>query len=121
MRKPALIRVLYSELRQMLGSEVPDGDVLKLAHHFLRAYGDAPDELAEFGVAHEGRPFSSLPVDEAMSDGGWRVLHFERRGSSWIDRRDPLELARLVPILDRYLGSAWQHYDWIGNGFLNGE
>ncbi len=114
MRKPALIRALYAELRQMLGSEVADGDVLKLAHHFVRAYGDAPYQLSEFGVAHDSRPFSSLPVDEAMADGGWRVLYHERRVTSWIDLREKsLELAKLAPVLDRYLGSAWQQYDWI--------
>lgn len=121
MRKPALIRALYAELRQMLGADVADGDVLKLANHFLQAYGDAPYELTEFGVAHDSRPFSSLPVDEAMNDGGWRILFHERRVSSWTDRRDPLELARLTPLLDRYLGPTWQQYDWIGNGLLNSQ
>lgn len=121
MRKPALVRALYVELRQMLGPEVADGDVLKLAHHFLQAYGDAPYQLNEFGVAHEGRPFSSLPVDEAMNDGGWRILFHERRSSSWTDRRDPVELATLTPILDRLLGPAWQQHDWIGNGLLNSQ
>lgn len=118
MRKPALIRALYAELRQMLGDEVSSGDVLKIAHHFLRAYTDAPDELAEFGVAEDGRAFASLPVDEAMKDGGWRVLSFEnRRQSSWADRGDPLDLARLVPVLNRYLGPEWRLHDWNRHGF----
>lgn len=118
MRKPAAIRALYAELRQMLGDDVSSSDVLKIAHHFLRAYTDAPDEMAEFGVAEEGRPFATLPVDEAMNDGGWRVLNFEiRRQSSLTDRGDPLDLARLVPILNRYLGPEWRLNDWGRHGF----
>jgi hypothetical protein len=118
MRKPALIRAVYAELRAMLGDEHSAVDLLKMAHLMVSAYADPLDELAEFGVAREGgRAFVALPVDEAMSDGGWQILSFERkRHGSWADRRNPLEMVKLNSILRGYLGPEWQHVDWIGNG-----
>jgi hypothetical protein len=101
----------------MLGETHAAGDLLKMANLLVSAYQDPLDELAEFGVAQEGRPFSALPVDEAMNDGGWRILSFEsKRQASWTDIRDPLDVARMIPTLNRRLGPEWQHYDWIGNG-----
>lgn len=114
MRKPAQIRAIYAELRQMLGEEAPAGDLLKIAHLFLRAYSDTPDELREFGVAGESRPFLTLPVDEAMSDGGWRILTFERERSTFLDLRDPVAMAKFEPLLSKYLGPEWQHFRLTG-------
>jgi hypothetical protein len=116
MRKPSLVRAVYAELRATLGDAYASGDLLKMASLLVSAYQDPPDEMAEFGVAQEGRPFSSLPVDEAMSDGGWRILYFEtKRHELWRDLRDPVLVSRLTAILNRNLGPEWQHYDWIGN------
>lgn len=114
MRKSAQVRAVYAELRQMLGDEASAGDVLKLAHIFLRAYSDPPDEMREFGVAGESRPFLTLPVDDAMSDGGWRVLIFERERSAFLDRRDPIDMARFEPLLTKYLGPEWLQYRLTG-------
>jgi len=114
MRKPGQIRVIYAELRQMLGDEVAAGDLLKIANLFLRAYSDPPDELKEFGVAGDSRPFLTLPVDEAMSDGGWRILSFERDRSWFLDLRDPIELAKFEPLLSKHLGPEWQHFRLTG-------
>lgn len=102
----------------MLGDEHAAGDLLKVAHLMVSAYEDPLDELAEFGVARSGgRPFETLPVDEAMNDGGWRVLRFEwKRHSSCADRRDPIQMVRLNRVLRSYLGPEWRHHDWIGNG-----
>lgn len=116
MRKPGLVRAVYAELRAMLGDTHASGDLLKMASLLVSSYQDPFDELAEFGVAQEGRPFSSLPVDEAMSDGGWRILSFEsKQHDSWRDLRNPVAVARITAILNRRLGPEWQHYDWIGN------
>lgn len=98
----------------MLGDEAPAGDLLKIAHLFLRAYSDTPDELREFGVAGESRPFLTLPVDEAMSDGGWRILTFERERSAFLDLRDPVAMAKFEPLLSKYLGPEWQHFKLTG-------
>lgn len=117
MRKPGLIRAVYAELRTMLGDTHASGDLLKMASLLVSAYQDPFDEMAEFGVAYDGRSFSSLPVDEAMGDGGWRILYFEsKRHVSWRDLRDPVIVSRLTEILNRKLGPEWQHHDWIGNG-----
>lgn len=117
MRKPALVRAVYAELRAMLGETHAAGDLLKMADLLVSAYKDPLDELAEFGLAQEGRSFGSLPVDEAMSDGGWRIMAFEaKRQASWRDHRDPIAIARMTLILNRRLGPEWQHFDWIGNG-----
>jgi hypothetical protein len=120
MRKPALIRALYAELRQMLGDEVSSSDVLKIANKFLQAYTDPLDETSDYGVPTDSRSFHSLPVDEAMRDGGWRIMSFEeRKTSNWLDTSEPLDIARLDPIIEKYIGPEWRLKDWLRYGFQN--
>ncbi len=116
MRKPALIRAVYAELRAVLGDTHSASDVLRMATLMVSAYKDPFDELAEFGISQESQPFYALPVDEAMRDGGWRILMFEnKRATSWVDARDPIVVSIMTRVLNRRLGPEWQHFDWIGH------
>ncbi len=108
MRKPDQIRAIFAELRATLGPEVPAADLLKIAVIILRSYYSEEDELAGFGRPGQARSFISMPVDEALVDGGWRVLEFERDAeTACFDRDEPdSELHSLVA---RFLGPGWEY------------
>jgi hypothetical protein len=109
MQKPALFRAIYAELRLTLGKEVPSAELLKLAIVILRSYSIERDGAPEDGRIGTSRSFVSLPVDEAMKDGGWRVLDFEATQSYCKDDRDAGALTALRPLIEKYLGPEWQH------------
>lgn len=114
MRKPDLIRAIYAELRRSVTSDVSDGDLLRLAHLIVRSQLEETDLLAEFGRVVAGRSFWSAPVDEAMSDGGWRILEFEGRTTSARDDPDAGERRILRSLIQSFLGPEWQHHQWNG-------
>lgn len=77
MREPLLVKLIYAELRETIGAELGKGAALRLAHLILEANKTyfASDELQ---VEPEvDLPFHARPVDEAMGDGGWKILNFE--------------------------------------------
>lgn len=108
MQKPALLRAIYTELRATLGEQVASGELLKVAHAILRAYqlGDSKNENERLSA---GRSLFTLPVDEAMRDGGWRVLEFEKSLAPLEDRGNDIT-TKLRPIIEKYLGPEWQHH-----------
>ena len=87
MNRPAQIRAIFAELRSALGESYSDRELLKLAHSIILAYaaaGKVDDDVVE--AIKSGRSFFATPLDEAMEDGGWRVLDFEdRRGTAFED------------------------------------
>lgn len=109
MQKPALFRAIYAELRLTLGKDVPSSELLTLATVILRSYAIERDGAAEDGRIGTSRPFFSLPVDEAMRDGGWRVLDFETTQQYSKDDHDAGALTTLRPLIEKYLGPEWQH------------
>jgi len=111
-RKSDLVRTIYAELRQNVASEISDGDLLRLANLIVQAHGTDPNLLAGFGVAAASRTLLSLPLDEAMDDGGWRVLFFEVGG-----RGDEDEVGygeSHFPRIRSLLGPEWRHHRWNG-------
>lgn len=114
MRKPDIVRAIYAELRRSVASDIPDGDLLRFAHLIVQSQVGHTDLLAEFGKAVAGRSLLSAEVDEAMSDGGWRILEFEGRTTSGRDDPDGGERRVLQNLIQRYLGPEWQHHQWIG-------
>jgi hypothetical protein len=114
MRKPDLIRAIYSELRRNLGPDVPAGDALRLAHFIVRSYTEERDSLADFGEAKVGRSLLYAPVDEAMNDGGWRVMEYECSSAGGGDDLNAVERLVLCSLIEKYLGPEWQHHQWIG-------
>ncbi|HEX4159096.1 MAG TPA: hypothetical protein VHY79_11520 [Rhizomicrobium sp.] len=108
MRNPARLRAIYFELRKATGSDVPAGDLLRLAHVILKSYVDDED-VRDDSLREPGpdRAFAALPVDEAMKDGGWRVLHYELKRDSDIDHVSPEELCELRVHIRKFLGPEW--------------
>jgi hypothetical protein len=108
MQKSAQLRQVYQEIRRVVGTTVPAIDIARLAHLILRSYHGEDEEADDYGLPADSRAFLHLPVDEAMRDGGWRVLLFEMRSSADSDRLDPPEVALLNQYVARFLGPEWQ-------------
>jgi hypothetical protein len=75
------IRNVYAQLRQLLGDQISSTDALHFASQIVlfcvrRARLYARSHTSTRYLLEE-RPFETWPVDEAMSDGGWRVLEYE--------------------------------------------
>ena len=72
------VREVFVELRRALGTEVPAGELLRLAAALVDAAH--PNEI--HSEHRSDRPASDqVPLDRAFSDGGWRVMH---RESNWM-------------------------------------
>lgn len=108
MRNASMIRIIYAELRRAIGIEATAGDLLRLAHLIVKSYARELDDLDVFGRPRDSKTFFSLPVDEAMKDGGWRILDFEVRRSFGIDEMDSQDLAILEIHIKNFLGPQWQ-------------
>ena len=76
MNRPDQIRQIYAELRRTLGS-ASAGDLLRLAALIVRTYR-SPEKL-DRSFRDGRRPFVELELDNAMKDGGWRILAYEAR------------------------------------------
>ena len=109
MQEPPLLRAIYAELRDSAGTEISAGDLLRLAHTILRAfkaeYIEGPEEPR---YRQRDGEFHSMPVDEAMKDGGWKVLHFEGPGSPPRHDVAPEADMFLNHQLTKFLGHEWQ-------------
>lgn len=108
MHNPAKLRAIYAELRRAAGKDAVAADLLRLAHLLLKAYTLGDDiDVDEYGRPVDSRAFFALPIDEAMEDGGWRILNFESRRTYGIDEISPPEMSIITRALRRYLGSEW--------------
>ncbi|MGY5808436.1 hypothetical protein ACXHXG_12030 [Rhizobium sp. LEGMi198b] len=110
MQKPAQFRAIFAELRSGLGPDIPAKQLAQIAILIMRAYRDASEDVDGWGVSTESRAFQTLPVDEAMKDGGWRVLEFEIRRYSKIDDIGLNATLALRAAIEKYLGPAWRHH-----------
>jgi hypothetical protein len=67
------VRQVYAELRRALGSEVPSGDLLRLASKLVDDTGPQPDHGGN-RIMGSQPAFDQLPVDQVFADGAlWRV------------------------------------------------
>ena len=108
MHNPARLKAIYAELRHAAGKEVPAADLLRLAQMLLRTYRpEFEEDLDDYDRPIDSRAFFALPVDEAMQDGGWRIMNFESRRRSGIDEIDPREMTIIKRAIRRYLGPEW--------------
>jgi hypothetical protein len=108
MQRPALVRAIYAEIRRGL-PDLPAGEALDLAHRLFRAYVTDPDQMKPFGQEVDGRSLARMPLDLAMSDGGWRVMEYERHRAARFEDLDSEALEAMRPIIEKYLGPEWQH------------
>ena len=77
MNRPVKIRLVYRELRTVLGDELSAKEALRSAALLVELF-DKDD--ADFGASTQEQraTFDELPVDVALSDGGWRILSREK-------------------------------------------
>lgn len=107
MNDSQLLRLIYAELRQTADGQIPAGDLLRLAHIILLAHQTQFEE--EYERKRESKPpFHTLEVDEAMRDGGWRILAFENRYLPRQYELPPEARIRIREQLNKYLGKRWQ-------------
>jgi hypothetical protein len=74
--RPDQLRKVFA----LLCAEFPDEPVwqlLQLAYYILKAHREP--ETYDFDEGGGRSPFFALDVTEALKDGGWKVLDFERR------------------------------------------
>jgi hypothetical protein len=108
MGSAAKIRAIYAELRSAIGDIAPAGELLRLAYAIAKSFAPNLDELGLFGRPREGSAFFALPVDEAMDDGGWKVLNFETHRNFDIEDIDPQDVPPLQVEIQRSLGPQWR-------------
>jgi hypothetical protein len=113
MKRPALLRAIFGELRQAFGPEIPTRDLARLATAIVRSYLEDVDELAAFGLARETKSLHSMPVDEAIKLG-WRVVAFEEEGTPYLDEMEERRLRALRPLIESYLGPEWRQQKLTG-------
>jgi hypothetical protein len=77
MSRPSRIKQLYHEIRESLGSEISSKEALQLAAHLVDV-ADGRDVIPFDTFRDQRATFEELPVDEAIADGGWRVLNREK-------------------------------------------
>jgi hypothetical protein len=77
MNRTGRIKQLYHEIRDTMGSEISSKEALQLAAHLVDV-ADGRDVIPGELFREQRATFDELPVDEAIADGGWRILNRER-------------------------------------------
>lgn len=70
------VRQVFAELRHALGTEIPAGELLRLAAALVDASHPC-DSTNEDRNAGPGAARDQMPLDKAFADGGWRILGSE--------------------------------------------
>lgn len=76
MNRPTRIRQLYNEIRETVGSEISSKEALQMAAHLVDVVDDL-DISSGARIQEQRATFDELPVDQAIADGGWKVLNRE--------------------------------------------
>lgn len=115
MLKRNLVKAVYEELRaSSAGTDVAAIDLLRLAQHIVRAYTDPDSAFEETERQREFRGFHQLAVDDAMNDGGWRILEFEHPGIVSYCDPSTTDITLRRYRIERYLGPEWRHPPLMG-------
>jgi hypothetical protein len=82
MNRRQMVNIIYEEFRAEFGDDFPAHELLKSAARFVELIrGNEPIKGAK--LQSPRYTFEERPVDDAMADGGWRVLC---REASWMNR-----------------------------------
>ena len=91
MNRPQKVKEVYRELRMMLGEEFPAHELLESAALLVEIVGDdnkiTASQLQDFWV-----PIKEQAVDEAIADGGWKILSHENWWNQILDEEDVLSV-----------------------------
>lgn len=96
MRKNQKVTAIFFELQSQLQEIYSNSDYLNVAAELARILDDTkPVPLKNHSI--QRRTFDEMPLDHAMKDGGWRVLHreycetraFEEDADSYVIKRAP--------------------------------
>lgn len=115
MLKRDIVKAVYGELRaSSAGTGVAAIDLLRLAQHIVKVYTDPDSAYEESERVVEFRGFHQLSVDEAMRDGGWRVLEFETPGMNMYGDASITDITLRRYRIERFLGPEWRHPPLMG-------
>ena len=71
------VRAIYLELRQAIGEEHSDKELLVLSHGIVDSYQKSRESTPNFSLRLGSIPFEQRDLTEAFSDGGWNVMSYE--------------------------------------------
>lgn len=107
MQKSIRLRAIFAELRAA-GVDAPARDLIRIANYILLTFSaDAVDDDLESRPV-DPRSLLALPIDQAMNDGGWRVLEFETRRQVEQDEPSPEARSLFLHCIRKVLGAEWQ-------------
>lgn len=107
MQKSVRLRAIFAELR-LAGVEASARDMLRIANYILQTFGADGEEIELSDEPIDTRRFLALPLDEAMEDGGWKILEFEARRKIEDDDLTPETQTFFVHRMRKILGPSWQ-------------
>jgi hypothetical protein len=81
MNRSQKVKKIYTVLRNAPGSKISSKQALTVAARLVEVYDDRSD-LTGFSLDGGRRSFVEYDIDEAMADGGWRVLQKEQ---AWVN------------------------------------
>jgi hypothetical protein len=91
------VRQVFAELRHALGTEIPAGELLRLAAALVDASNPRDHEACDAGP---GLARDRVPLDKAFADGGWRIMGSEPNwvtATNWDDDpRSAVSKARAI-------------------------
>jgi len=108
LRRSDKIRQIYSELRST-GVEGSASDLIKIANAILRTYAGEEDSDDFLSAPVDSKSFVDRSVDNAMADGGWRILEFEETRRRSIDDCSITELREIRRKAHKLIGNTWHH------------
>jgi len=76
MNRPQKINQIYREFRMALSDKFPAHELLRSAAKLIEIIED-DDPITVARVRDPWVPFDERPVDEAIADGGWKILSHE--------------------------------------------
>jgi len=78
MNRPELIRRVYAELNQSVGTQASSSELLQVSADLVELMDAAGANDPQFSLRTGGVPFDQWTLDVAMADGGWRVMSREQ-------------------------------------------
>jgi hypothetical protein len=76
---PQKLKEVFAVFKQVFNKKMPAGDLIRAAHAFIELY-DALDVESYGDLGYSTREaFFAAAVDQAMTDGGWRILGHEAK------------------------------------------
>ena len=78
MNRPKKVRAIFNEIQPSLKDDFTSEEILKFAADFLKTT-EYEDPGARIRLVSSRTGFDELDVDQAIADGGWKVMAREKQ------------------------------------------